>query len=858
MTRINTNISSLTAQQNLAMSNNQLQTTLTRLSTGLQINSGADNPSGLIAATDLGNDIATSQQAISNSQVANQMISTADSALSQISTLLTSMQGLINQAANTATMSPSEIAANQLQIDSSLDAINRISQTTSFQGQNLLDGSLGFNVAQGTGYGAVQSLQINQANFGTATSVPVDIKVTSLATQATTGATINDGSSADTKASGTIALTNGSITVTAPSTGTTSNGIRVAFNTSSTIAAGTANAAFDSTTQTLNITVANTGTTSAATIANAINNDTTFTATASTQNSADGFVAGTNSTALASATIGTSDAGSLQVTSLVPGAVTPNITFTEGNVTSSGPVVTVDSSGNLNVEVNGAAYNGGLTSLSSIAKAINAYTNSNGQQVFSANVLQAGNVNTAVNATTGTALDGPSQVNATNSVTTVALDSGDSFTLTGVGAEANGARVVVQQGATSGIQWDSNANGGTGQLTITLSATGGTGNGGNVGAYTASDLSTLFGAGGAGVTVAAGSTANPFTSADFTGIAGVGASGYYDSTQIATGGDVIQAVGNTTAGVEGVTNALNGALAGGGVGGVLSGGTGTSGLAANLTLEIGGDKGSQLLSFDAGATAAEMASAINQISDSTGVAASTIGDKLQFNSTDYGSAAFASVKVVNEGTGGTFGSSLTSDYANGTDIGATVNNATATGAGNTVSFNSPTLSFSAALNPADLAVGDNVNFTITGGGALFQLGPSVESSEQARLGISSVDTGSLGGTMGNLYELASGNTASLSSNAALASQIATAASNQVSDLRGRLGAFQASTVDSNINALTSAVTNLTAAQSTIQDTDFAAESANLTREQILVQAGTSVLSIANKNPQNVLTLLQNA
>ncbi len=88
MTRINTNISSLTAQQNLAMSNNQLQTTLTRLSTGLQINSGADNPSGLIAATDLGNDIATSQQAISNSQVANQMISTADSALSQISTLL--------------------------------------------------------------------------------------------------------------------------------------------------------------------------------------------------------------------------------------------------------------------------------------------------------------------------------------------------------------------------------------------------------------------------------------------------------------------------------------------------------------------------------------------------------------------------------------------------------------------------------------------------------------------------------------------------------------------------------------------------------------------------------------------------
>ena len=162
------------------------------------------------------------------------------------------------------------------------------------------------------------------------------------------------------------------------------------------------------------------------------------------------------------------------------------------------------------------------------------------------------------------------------------------------------------------------------------------------------------------------------------------------------------------------------------------------------------------------------------------------------------------------------------------------------------------------MNPADLAVGDKINFTINGGGALFQLGPNVESSEQARLGIQSVDTGSLGGTMGNLYELASGNSAALVQCPALPSRSSPRPPIRSASLRGRLGAFQASTVDSNINALTSAVTNLTAAQSTIQDTDFAAESANLTREQILVQAGTSVLSIANKNPQNVLTLLQNA
>ena len=493
MTRINTNISSLTAQQTLAQSNNQLQVTLTRLSTGLQINSGADNPAGLIAATALGNDITNSQQAIANSQVANQMISTADSALGQVSSLLTSIQGLVTQAANTAAMSPSEIAANQLQIDSSLDAINRISQTTSFQGQKLLDGSLGFHFSQGSGFGAVQDLQINQANFGTANSVAVNVKVTALATQAQAGATINDGAASDTKANATQTFTDGSsISVTAPASGTTSNGIRLAFATSGTIAAGTATAAFDSSTQTLNVTVSNTGVTSAQTIANAINSGTNFTATASTSLTTKGFDAANDSNSAASVTVGTGDAGSLKITSLVPGAVTPNVTFTEGNATS-GPVVTVNSSGNLNVLVNDSNSAGGVTSLSSIANAINSYTNNIGQHAFSANVLQAGNVNTAVNAATGVAVDGPATATAVDSVTGVTLDGSNALGLTATGGEANGARVVVQQGATSGIQWDSNANGGAGQLTVTLSATDGSGGAGNVGIFTAADLTALFG-----------------------------------------------------------------------------------------------------------------------------------------------------------------------------------------------------------------------------------------------------------------------------------------------------------------------------------------------------------------------------
>src|SRR5208282_760367 len=186
MTRINTNVSAVIANQNLQNSNNSLQTTLTRLSTGLRINSAADDPAGMIAATDLGANIAASNQAISNSQVSSQLISTADSALSQISSLLTTINGLVTESANTSSESSSQIAANQLEIDSSLNAINSIAQTTTFQGQNLLDGSLAFTTTGGTNYAAdVKNLQVNQVNFGSNATVPVDIHVNNLATQAT-------------------------------------------------------------------------------------------------------------------------------------------------------------------------------------------------------------------------------------------------------------------------------------------------------------------------------------------------------------------------------------------------------------------------------------------------------------------------------------------------------------------------------------------------------------------------------------------------------------------------------------------------------------------------------------------------
>jgi flagellin len=95
----------------------------------------------------------------------------------------------------------------------------------------------------------------------------------------------------------------------------------------------------------------------------------------------------------------------------------------------------------------------------------------------------------------------------------------------------------------------------------------------------------------------------------------------------------------------------------------------------------------------------------------------------------------------------------------------------------------------------------------------------------------------------------------LRTNTTLAATIIDETTNEVTKLRGRLGAFQLTTLESNVRSLADTATNLTAAESAIRDADFAAETSALTRAQILVQSGTSVLAISNQNPQQVLSLL---
>jgi len=144
MTRVNANISSLQATNRLLYNQQDLTTRLQRLSTGLRINTGKDDPAGLIASESLRSELAGINQAIENSNRAMNVLATADSALSEVSRLLLDLRGLIDRSANEGAISDSEITANQLQIDSILESIDRIANTTQFNGEKLLNGNFSY------------------------------------------------------------------------------------------------------------------------------------------------------------------------------------------------------------------------------------------------------------------------------------------------------------------------------------------------------------------------------------------------------------------------------------------------------------------------------------------------------------------------------------------------------------------------------------------------------------------------------------------------------------------------------------------------------------------------------------------
>lgn len=137
---INTNIASLTAQRNLTTSQGALQTALTRLSSGLRINSARDDAAGLAISDRLTTQIRGLDQARRNANDGISLAQTAEGALAQTGEILQRVRELSIQSAN-ATNSATDRKALNDEVNQLVQEVNRIANTTTFNGLKILDGT---------------------------------------------------------------------------------------------------------------------------------------------------------------------------------------------------------------------------------------------------------------------------------------------------------------------------------------------------------------------------------------------------------------------------------------------------------------------------------------------------------------------------------------------------------------------------------------------------------------------------------------------------------------------------------------------------------------------------------------------
>ncbi len=138
-TRINHNILSMIAQRNIWQTQNDLDTAITRLSSGLRVNYAWEDPAGIAVSERFRAQIASMEEAERNANYNINMIATAEGALQVIDEELTRMRALAIQASNGA-LTSGDRAALDLEFQQLRSEVDRIARTTNYNGKYLLDG----------------------------------------------------------------------------------------------------------------------------------------------------------------------------------------------------------------------------------------------------------------------------------------------------------------------------------------------------------------------------------------------------------------------------------------------------------------------------------------------------------------------------------------------------------------------------------------------------------------------------------------------------------------------------------------------------------------------------------------------
>jgi flagellin len=902
---INTNIASLNAQRNLDKSQSQLGVSLQRLSSGLRINSARDDAAGLAISNRFTTQINGLNQAARNANDGISLAQTAEGALGETTNILQRVRELAIQSAN-STNSAADRKALQSEVNQLVSEIDRVASSTTFNGLTLLDGSFTSQSFQ-VGAEANQTIGVNVAG-ATSDILSVSKMTTNNATQGAEVATSGTTADVNTAALGAAGSDADFDTALAALVGGTSGSpqtINVIDADAGVQSFTIGDTGTDATRDAASIAGALSGLTG---VTASATNEAAFTLNAPHASAADGdryefdLITGDSAQTTTVSFVVSSSTFQNDFNSAVSSAVDAiNTANNNTDLSYDSATKTITSASGVNIGVEdfqvydntAGSFGADFTNITTAdtltmafnldpqgTGAVNLFTgalttaglaggNDYDAQIAIANALDGGTL------AAGVARSGSFDANGDGSVTLTYTTGGEDYSVTIARTAAT---------ATTDAAFTFTTSGGS---AFSLTAFDGTGNDQTMtaaaGTDTATTNTTLDAAGtqtsvfsananNTGATlVFAGQTLTELTAADSavqTGDLSILLDPGYNiqSTLAVAGGSILNAAANTNTALTsnvGLTNVSDGNFV------------------EAQTLTITGE-GVSTVDIAQNDSASAIVALVNAVQDTTGVSATarttaTLSNldtdgvvSFTLNGTDVSADVTTSdlsalAEAINDKSGNTGVSaelsldkgSITLTDSNGDDINLLNFNSSAADedTSSVVSIDvtgneGPAVTLSAGQAGADsdsTVIGGEVTFKSTSGpfsisssvaeedGGIFA-GSANELQASAKNTVSEIDISTVAGA-NDAIDIVDG---------ALA---------LVDTIRADLGAVQ-TRFSSTISSLTATAENLTAARSRILDTDFAAETAALTRAQILQQAGVSVLSQANSLPQLALSLLQ--
>ncbi|MDD2556862.1 MAG: flagellin [Desulfuromonas sp.] len=745
---INTNVASLNAQRNLGASQADLNKSMQRLSSGLRINSAKDDAAGLAISDRMTSQIRGLNQAVRNANDGISLAQTAEGAMQETTNILQRMRELAVQSAND-TNSATDRASLQAEVNQLKQEITRIAETTTFNGKNLLDGSLSSAQFQ-VGANANETI-----SFGISSAKASDLGSNTLTSDNAAGIESATAVYAISSAGG------GAGVVGTPDASPTTNGviaetltISSASGTVGTVAIsaddnlGDTGLAVDGLNAIAGVTATGSNTVVLSGLTSSYEGDTgsgyggslvltDSAATASIDLSgyveADGSITDANMAAIA-AEIGTDTSN----------AFTASYNSDTGELT-----VTAASAKDIDVSIAGLAADGANNTNASV-------------DVAGANSSSATNIASTAATVQGVSVSG---------TITVALDEGLSMTSTVTGG--------------TGLFSDAAVDNTTGVVSTVKTGVANTDDGNNVGAQTL----TIVGPNGSApdVEIAAGATANAVATAV--------------NAETATTG--VTAEARTVATL--------------------------SDLSANGTVSFTLQGNTEVDPVEIQATVTKddlsaLAKAINDNSGATGITAQLSGSNNEIILTQDSGYNIAIEDFAHSDTG----SQSMNVAGNQGDATKLMDDGTGTYDSTVVGGE---VTFSAS---DDFNITSSIAEDATGGNSLFAA-EAGEANVSDLNSIADVDITTVEGSAAAIKSI----------DGALA---------QIDTFRGDLGAVQ-NRFESTISNLQNVSENLSSARSRILDADIAEETSNMTKQNILQQAGVSILAQANQAPQLALSLL---